>query len=101
MPLKCGPNIRSYHVVGNGRDRNPAVALALMWASFSISNARVQTNIARNRATRCPNKCTVRQGEIDAPVAHAVFTLQWNQKLGKYHAHIDIPWKWQVRCVAP
>jgi len=101
MALKCGPNIRTYHAIGNGRDRNPDVALALAWANLQSSMKRIQDNIKRHRQTRCPNKCAVRQGEIDAPVAPAVLKVQWNQKLGKYQAHIDIPWKWQVRCVAP
>jgi hypothetical protein len=101
MPLKCGPNIQAFHVVGNGRDPNPAVALALMWADFARSNARIQGKIARLRATRCAKNCIVRQGEIDAPVNPVVFTLKLDKKRGIYHAHIDVPWKWQVRCVAP
>jgi len=98
MPLKCGPNIKRYTAAGDGIDADPNVALILALADFAVSNARIQTRVAKLKATPCPDNCSVRQGEIAAPVKPR-FTFKWNPNLKRYHAHFEVTWVWQVRCI--
>ena len=98
MPLKCGPNIKRYTAVGDGIDPDPNIAIVLALADFAVSDARIRAKIAKLKCTPCPDDCPQRQGEIDKPVKPD-FTVKWNPNLKRYHAHIEVTWVWQVRCV--
>ena len=98
MPLKCGPNIRRYTAAGDGVDADQLVAMVLMQADFATNFARVQKRIKKLKATACPVICSGRNGEIDA-LTKPGFTVQYNAKLRKFHAHIQVTWVWQVNCV--